>query len=312
MNIKNISNQDLDQALKGFVVKEREILTDILLHIAEVDRRKLYLTFAYSSLFDYLTKHIGYSAGSAQRRIDAARLSKEIPEVISRLEDGSLNLAQVGLLQKSVRQSQSENKRKVSALEKKEIVEKLSGKSLAESQILVNQSLNISVKELTKTTHQQDESIRFELTLTNSQWQKLNQMRELLSNSLPNGSGDWDQVLEYVSDTVIAQKSPKERKKDETSRTTQNIAVADVAGIEVIKARVPLNKKVRDQVFERDKCCQFKDKHTGKMCGSKWRLHVDHVHPVYAGGSNEVQNLRILCANHNLELYRSQAGLARK
>ena len=60
-----------------------------------MERRKLHLTFGYSSLFDYLTKCIGYSNGSAQRRIDAARLADDTPEVIDKLESGELNLAQV-------------------------------------------------------------------------------------------------------------------------------------------------------------------------------------------------------------------------
>lgn len=171
--LQKISNNDLDQTLKQAVKKERELSSEILLHIAEVDRRKLFLTLAYPNLFEYLTKHIGYSAGSAQRRIDAARLSKEVPEVISKLEDGSLNLAQVGLLQKSVRQCQLENKTKVNTQVKKQLVESICKKSFTESQVLVSQSLNISTKELPKVTHQQNESVRFEVTLTKSQWAKL-------------------------------------------------------------------------------------------------------------------------------------------
>lgn len=318
--LKYLSNNQLDQLLKESVIKEREILTVILEHIVEVDRRKLYLTFAYPNLFEYLTKHIGYSAGSAHRRIDAARLSKEVPEVISKLEDGSLNLAQVGLLQKSVRQCQFENKAKVALQTKKRIVEAISKKSFNESQVLVNQSLNISTKELPKITHQQNESVRFEVTLTKSQWDKLVRMRELLSNSLPNGT--WDQVLEYISDKVIVQKSPKAERTTEAKKTnkakrktvskneTQNDnRSSKVDKLEVRKARTPLAKSVRDHVLKRDECCQYQDQQTGKVCGSKWHLHIDHIQPVWANGSNNIKNLRILCANHNLEIYRQQAGV---
>lgn len=58
--LNTISDSTLDLNLKNLALKEREIL----LHIAEIDRRKLYLSLAYPNLFDYLTKHIGYSNGS--------------------------------------------------------------------------------------------------------------------------------------------------------------------------------------------------------------------------------------------------------
>src|SRR6476469_4288027 len=104
MHLQKLSNEELDLNLKSLVLKEREILSSILEHICEIDRRKFYLKMAYSSLFDYLTKHLGYSAGSAQRRIDAARLLREVPELCEKLESGTLNLSQVSLVQKAIRQ----------------------------------------------------------------------------------------------------------------------------------------------------------------------------------------------------------------
>ena len=102
MCLKKLSDENLDSNLKRLVVSEREILGEILLHIVEVQRRRLFLTFGYSSLFNYLTQHIGYANGSAQRRIDAARLSFEVPEVIEKLELGEINLSQVSLMQKTL------------------------------------------------------------------------------------------------------------------------------------------------------------------------------------------------------------------
>ena len=93
--LKKLSHHQLDQKLKSLAQKERELLAEIILHIQECDRRRLHLELGYPNLFSYLTEGIGYSAGAAQRRIDAARLSKEIPEVLEKLESGSLNLNQI-------------------------------------------------------------------------------------------------------------------------------------------------------------------------------------------------------------------------
>lgn len=185
-NLKIVSNQDLDNRLQSLVKNEREILSEILIHIAEADRRRLYLEYAYSSLFEYLTKHLGYSAGSAQRRIDSARLSKELPGLVQSLEKGELNLSQISLLQKAVRQVEKVNRTsrvdcqvlsKVSKDLKYQLVDEMKGKSFEDSQKIVAQSLNIEIKTATKTTHQADESVRLELSLSKAQWQKLLKMR---------------------------------------------------------------------------------------------------------------------------------------
>jgi len=59
--------------------------------------------------------------------------------------------------------------------------------------------------------------------------------------------------------------------------------------------RKPLGKKLRFEVFKRDKfTCQY--------CGSKAPdvvLHVDHLHPVAQGGANDVLNLVTACEGCN-------------
>jgi hypothetical protein len=46
--------------------------------------------------------------------------------------------------------------------------------------------------------------------------------------------------------------------------------------------------------------CQFVDLETGKRCGSRYFLEIDHsIKPVALGGSNDLENLRLLCRGHN-------------
>lgn len=60
-------------------------------------------------------------------------------------------------------------------------------------------------------------------------------------------------------------------------------------------ARKALSKTVRFEVFKRDRfTCQY--------CGAKAPevvLHVDHIHPVAEGGTNEILNLATACAGCN-------------
>lgn len=271
--LHHLSDEALDQSLQSWVKKEKEALKEVLLHIAEVDKRRLYLRLAYPSLFVYLTERLGYEGGSAQRRLDAARLSLEVPALIEKVDRGEVTLSQVAFLQKSLRA----RAQKTSREEKAQLVEEITNKSVKETQVVISQALDVEIKQGPKITHQGNNSVRFEVTLNSEQWEKLQSMRELLSTSLPHGN--WDEVLEYVADKVLAQKKNQ--------------------------------KNIGAQVHQRDQCCQYRDPKTNRQCGTKWNPEVDHVQPRWAGGKNELQNYRLLCASHNKEVYRQQAGIRR-
>ncbi|MGZ3802295.1 MAG: hypothetical protein ACXVCL_19170, partial [Bdellovibrio sp.] len=85
--LSKISNSDLELQLKNLVAKERKLLHVILEHIKEVDVRKIYLERAYSSLYEYLVKELGYSGSAAMRRIEAARLLKEVPTLAEKIQE---------------------------------------------------------------------------------------------------------------------------------------------------------------------------------------------------------------------------------
>ena len=110
MNFKKISNQELISDFQKLVSSERKITHLVLLHILEIEQRRLYAEFGYESLFSYLTKHFGYGESSAYRRIQSARLLKHALQVSSLLESGSINLSQLTQVQKCIK---TENKRGV-------------------------------------------------------------------------------------------------------------------------------------------------------------------------------------------------------
>ena len=53
MHIKKLHDQQLLSETKKLVQIERQVLTKILNHLREIDRRKLYCDLGYSSLFYY-------------------------------------------------------------------------------------------------------------------------------------------------------------------------------------------------------------------------------------------------------------------
>ena len=58
--------------------------------------------------------------------------------------------------------------------------------------------------------------------------------------------------------------------------------------------------EVKREVWRRDQgCCTYVDRHTGRRCGSRFFLEMDHIVPVALGGGAAPGNLRLRCAAHH-------------
>ena len=98
MNLKHLTDTTLLNDTLVLVRKEKETSYEILHHLLEIDRRKLFAELKCSSLFDYCVRVLGYSEGAAQRRISSARLMVKSDEVREALKEGEVNLTQLSLI----------------------------------------------------------------------------------------------------------------------------------------------------------------------------------------------------------------------
>ena len=94
-NLKQISDETLLNETQKLVHQEREILSLVLHHLREIEKRRLYSK--QGSLFEYATKVLKYSEDPAYRRIQAMHLVKEIPQIEEKLEEGTLTLTHLGM-----------------------------------------------------------------------------------------------------------------------------------------------------------------------------------------------------------------------
>lgn len=90
--MKNLSNENLLMEIKRSVAAERVAISEVLQYLAEVEDRKLHLARGYASLWDFVTKYLGYSEGEAYRRIQSMRLLREEPQAKQDLEEGRISL----------------------------------------------------------------------------------------------------------------------------------------------------------------------------------------------------------------------------
>src|SRR5262245_32359411 len=72
---------------------ERLSMVDLLVHLAELERRNAIVGIGYAGLWDFLTKYLGYSKGAAGRRKAGVEVVRRFPLVVQYLRDGRLSLS---------------------------------------------------------------------------------------------------------------------------------------------------------------------------------------------------------------------------
>lgn len=267
---------------------ERKTTAEILKLILEVERRRLYLENGHTSLFAYLTKTLGYSAASAQRRIESARLLDKIPSLKTEISEGKLNLMQTSLLAQGLRNVEK-------PVDPVDIVEKIKGQDLQKTQVILARELDQPIQTFEKKRIQKDESLRLEITLTKEDRQIFAHLRSLLSHIEP-GIG-WKDLFVLAAKDSIA-------KRDLLAKKPRRAVTSKMEAALSHQRRAPIPVSTKRAIIKRDQSCQWRDARTGEKCGSTFQLQIDHIKSVCIGGGNETENLQLLCAAHNRWKYK--------
>ncbi len=324
MSAFKLSNEELEIRLKEFVSKEKFLLHIILDHIKEVDRRKIYLERAYSSLYEYLVKELGYSGSAAMRRQEAARLLVEVPELGKKIQSGQINLTQIGELSKAIKVKERSNFKKDNSLEspqltpqeKSVLISDIEGKSFLETQKILSKALDLPITKNDSVRAQKDESMRIEMTLSKSQYDLLLKCKDRVAHGLQKQNVDtsWGSVLSYLAEKYLNQKKSLKSNNNEDSPSAETRP--QVASNGKVRPKVTsLTQKTRQQIVERDLKCQYRDPKTDRLCGATFALEVDHKVPKWSQNFakseqiHEPNNLQILCASHNRYKYRKECRI---
>jgi hypothetical protein len=134
MNLKHLTDTELLKELEKCVQQERHLSIKVLHHLKEVDRRRLYSDQGCKSLYDYVTSKLGYSAGAAYRRVQAARMLAEIPEIEEKIQGGLLTLTHITDAASFFRENQIHR-----TTEKKEILTQVQGLNKRDTSIKLHE-----------------------------------------------------------------------------------------------------------------------------------------------------------------------------
>jgi hypothetical protein len=291
MTLANLSDEELLSSLSAVCFETRRLLGRLLLHLIEVEARRLDLRSACSSLYDFCQRRLGMSESEAVRRIEAARLVRRFPTLLEHVERGEIHLTALLLLrhhftgdnvEQLVAATTGKTKREIEELlaaraPKPDVLPTITpvptpSHSPFPARVGVPPS-PMRLEPLAPMRH------RLELTISTEVRAKLERARDLMSHRIERG--DLETVLDQALDALLA-KLEKERVGDGVPRA------------------------VRREVFERDgEQCTFTNE-AGNRCPARSDLELDHIIPRARGGKSEAPNLRVVCHPHN-QLYAEQA-----
>jgi len=269
MDITQFNDQQLLESAMNLIGQEQKLLSKILMHLQEIERRKLYCDLGYSSLYDYCLKELRYSPQQAWRRINAMRLMKKLPELINSIDDGTLTLSSINLASNLFKEAKIDNKA--------DQLQIISGMKMATQIECENKIFQIKEKlgilnplkndVINRTT---SDTYRLHVNLKKETLEKLQKVKNLMKED------DMDKILSSLMDNFIIQKI-------ESKRETKNKRA--------IHSRY-IPRKVKEIVYKRanGKC---------ENCFSMDRLEYEHKIPFAKGGSNEASNIQLFCSNCN-------------
>jgi len=323
---RRLTDADLMDGLERAVRCERGFAALSIAHLIEISQRRLHEDEGYSSLFEFCTKKLGYSEGSAYKRIQAARAAAEFPALLEALANGRIHLTALVILRPHLTadnygdmlsEAEGKSKRELEHLAaslspRPDLRDHIQRIPLPESQPGESPAASDSSPEnerssepdarvphppiMVSPTRIETDSIRpispervhFGFTGGEPLRVKIQRLKELLRHKHP--AGKLEDVIDAAAEFYLERKDPDRRK--------ETFARKPRAGLSDHSRRVP--QSVRSAVWKRDDGrCSFVSK-SGQRCSARGGLEFDHIVPWAVGGrSDAVENIRLLCRAHN-------------
>jgi len=293
--IRKLSDHQLLANADKLVKEEHRITLEVLHHLREIEIRCLFVDLKYKSMHKYCIKHLKYSEHEAASRLSAARLLKELPEIETQIANGDLNLTNLCAFQSFVRAEKMADQ-PLTREEKLEIISAVGNKPTRQvKQELIQQSHQPALLA-EKFQLVPDTMTRFETPMTNEQLDILNEFRSLYAHELGDLSNQ--RVLMFLLEKAVQFKKKKLGLIETKFKSSNNAPLPRAP--QVKKQRTPITIIVKRQVWKRaNACCEHIDAKSKERCSSNFALETDHVLPLALGGTNDLDNLQLLCRAHN-------------
>jgi hypothetical protein len=318
-----LSDIELVDTMKSFAGRERQATAHLVAHLAEFDRRRLYLGAGFSSLFMYCVRVLQLSEPEAYNRIEAARVARRLPVILDKLAEGSLSMTTVRLLashltvdnhEELLAAASGKSKREVDELLARHFpqpdvassVRKLPAPRPMASPVAVATSavtpgsplpspppLGLAMAPPTapprpavvKPLAPERYEVRF--TAGAETCEKLRLAQDMLRHAVP--TGDTAEIIDRALTVLLEELAKRKFAKTDRPRASRGTALGsrDVAA------------KVRRAVWIRDLgTCAYVAK-DGRRCNTRAFVEFHHLDPYGVGGEATVETIELRCRAHN-------------
>jgi hypothetical protein len=315
----DLSDSELLERVEALARRERHAAVELVAHLAELDKRRLYREQGYGSLFSYCIGALHLAEHAAFNRIEAARASRAFPVILDLLADGSINLTTVRLLaphlttgnhEKLLAEAKGRSKREVEELVARlapradvpACVRKLPARVVAFPESPMSQTPEAPIGDPPTSapasapcvpTHRPvvapltPERYGVHFTVGRETHEKLRLAQDLLRREIPDG--DPGIIFDRALTLLLAEVA--RRKLAATAKPRPG------GGTGARKRHVPA--AIRRAVWLRDGGrCAFVSR-DGRRCREGVFLEFHHVEPYGVGGETTAGNLSLRCGAHN-------------
>ena len=317
----HLSDRELLDATVRAAANERRATVELMLLLAELDVRRLFLGEGCSSLFTFCTQVLHLSEHAAYHRIEAARAARQFPMILALLGEGALTLTTIALLRPHLTRDNHERllgdarhktkrevEHQVACLVPKPDVTTVLRKvptttevpalvALAEAAPRASAAAVEAPKVTAPITTPRgtlaplaSDRYVLKVTISADTHAKLRRAQDLLRHSIPNG--DPSAVVDRALTLLVADLERRRIANVQRPRSAATSGSASDGGSRHVPAAV------RRAVWRRDEGrCAFKGPRG--RCRETDGLEFHHVIPFAHGGPTTVVNLSLRCRAHN-------------
>lgn len=302
-DVRNLTDRELLTGAERLVLRERELLGEVLRHLREIERRRLFSAQGFRSIFDYCVRRLKYSEDQASRRISAMRLLEELPEIQQKLDSGTLTLSTMGMAQTLFRAEEKARGKKVPKEEMRATLAELEQCSYREAKkiVLAKSSAPEHLRRPDRVESLADQKVEIRFVGEADLLEKLEIVRGLIAHRRP--SLTLAELISFLSDFAIERLDPAKRRPPATSRVKRH---ASGAG----EPRPSDRPHVREEASDRGALAARPSRHipdairrevwrrAGSRCSrcwSRYALQIEHLRPFAAGGGHDLSNLALYC-----------------
>jgi len=313
-NLLTIARRLSDKALLAKVNMlaqgSREVTVELIVHLAELDRRKLHRGEGPGKLFVYCTAVLRFSEAAAWNRIKAARAARKFPVILDLLADGSVNLTTIrllsphltpenhkALLAEATGMTRRQVDKIVARLAPKPDVAPTIRKLPAPAPVVPSAppatatfrapSAPLPVSQRPVVAPLAPERYRLQVTIGEDAHDDLRCLQDLLRREIPDGN---PAAIVARALKLLRQEAEK---KAFAATTRPRLSRGAKAGSRDIPAEIQRKAWKRDGGQ-----CAFVAK-SGRRCTERSYLEYHHQEPFGGGGEATVDNISLRCREHN-------------